>query len=76
MSNTNKQTIYAIYDLNDNFIAAFPTRDEAENYGKQRGWDGWKYNILKVILECDKKLTESESISQLLLEDDLQNFPP
>ena len=39
--------IYAIYDKNDKFIIAFPTREEAENYGKVvLGIEnGWEYSI-------------------------------
>ena len=44
--------IHAIYDKNDKFIIGFPTRQEAENYGKLVvGTDkGWEYDIREKFL--------------------------
>lgn len=45
--------IFAIYDKNDKFIIAFPTREEAENYGKVvLGLEnGWEYSIKEKFIQ-------------------------
>jgi hypothetical protein len=44
--------IYAIYDKNDKFIIGFPTREEAETYGKEvlGAENGWEYSIKEKFL--------------------------
>lgn len=44
--------IFAIYDKNDKFIIGFPTRGEAEKYGKEvLGVEkGWEYSIKEKFL--------------------------
>lgn len=39
--------IYAIYDENKEFIAAFPSYEKAAGYGYDHLGDGWRYNILE-----------------------------
>lgn len=39
--------IYAIYDENKKFIAAFPSYEEAAGYGYDNLGDGWRHNIFE-----------------------------
>ena len=44
--------VFALYDKNDKFIIAFPTRKEAEKYGKEvlGVENGWEYSIKEKFL--------------------------
>ena len=44
--------VYAIYDKENKFIAAFPTREDAENYGitTYGRESGWEYSIIEKYL--------------------------
>lgn len=54
--------IYVIFNVNDEVIAAFPSRQLAVEYGKYYLADGWDYNIIEMSLQPKQQ--------------NIDNFPP
>jgi len=50
--------VFAIYDKKDKLVVCFPTRTDAENYGKVvlGNENGWEYSIKKMFLYETKQL--------------------
>ena len=55
--------VFAIYDKEDKLVVCFPTRNDAENYGKVvlGNENGWDYSIKKMFLYETKQLQYSYS---------------
>jgi hypothetical protein len=54
--------IYVIYDVNDEVVVAFPSRQLAVDYGYSVLGDGWEYNIIEMSLQPKPQ--------------NIDNFPP
>lgn len=54
--------IYAIYDSDNKFIVAFPSRKEAEDYGKTTfgNESGWSYAIVEKYLHDYPKFIDTK----------------
>lgn len=57
--------VFAIYDKDDKLVVCFPTRNDAENYGKVvlGNEKGWEYCIRKMFLYETKQYAFSQPLT-------------
>jgi hypothetical protein len=59
--------VFAIYDKEDKLVVCFPTRTDAENYGKVvlGNENGWEYSIKKMFLYETKQYSFSQPLTSI-----------